>query len=67
MKQFSSLSKREREILGLMTLDKSTAEIAETLFISLHTVETHKKNIKKKLGTGSYYELNQYGRAFDLV
>ncbi len=67
MKQFSSLSKREREILGLMTLDKSTAEIAETLFISLHTVETHKKNIKKKLGTGSYYELNQYGRAFDLI
>ena len=66
-KRFSSLSKREREILGMVALDKSTAEIAETLFISLHTVETHKKNIKKKLGTNSYYDLNQYARAFDLI
>jgi RNA polymerase sigma factor (sigma-70 family) len=65
--QFSKLSKREREILGLMALDKSTAEIAQSLFISQHTVETHKKNIKKKLGTGSFYELNQYARAFDLI
>lgn len=65
--QFTKLSKRERDILKLMALGKSAAETAEALFISLHTVETHRKNIRKKLGTSSFFELTQYARAFDLI
>ncbi|HEX8377260.1 MAG TPA: helix-turn-helix transcriptional regulator [Pedobacter sp.] len=64
---FSKISKREREILQLLALGKSSSETAESLFISLHTVETHRKNIKAKLMTSSFYELCSYARAFDLI
>ena len=64
---FTKLSTREREILGLMALGKSSSETAEKLFISPSTVETHRKNIKQKLNTHSYYEICQYARAFDLI
>ena len=63
---FSSLSAREREILKFMALGKSSADTAEALFISIGTVDTHRKNIKKKLKTQSYYQLCMYARAFDL-
>ena len=65
--EFSKLGKREREVLKHMALGKSSAETADELFISLNTVETHRKNIKKKLTTNSFYELCQYARAFDLI
>ena len=65
--KFSLLSEREREILGLLALGKSASETSKILFIAQSTVETHRKNIKQKLGTSSYYELCEYGRAFDLV
>jgi DNA-binding CsgD family transcriptional regulator len=65
--KFSRLSKREQEILKLMSLGKSSQQTADQLFISLHTVETHRKNIKHKLDTTSYFELSQYARAFDLI
>ncbi|NRF38147.1 helix-turn-helix transcriptional regulator [Pedobacter foliorum] len=64
---FAKLTKREREILGLMALGKTSAETATELFISTSTVETHRKNIKLKLDTNSYYEICQYARAFDLI
>lgn len=64
---FSTLSKREREILALMALGKSSVDTAAELFISQFTVKTHIKNIKKKLDTNSYYDLCQYARAFDLI
>ncbi|MNL09486.1 Oxygen regulatory protein NreC [compost metagenome] len=64
---FAKLSAREREILALMALGKTSLETAEQLFIAQTTVETHRKNIKQKLNTNSYYEICQYARAFDLV
>jgi DNA-binding CsgD family transcriptional regulator len=64
---YSELSKRELDVLRLMALGKSIPETAEALFISSHTVETHRKNIRQKLGTHSYYELGLYARAFDLI
>ena len=42
------LTKREVEILKLITEEYTTNQIADTLFISLHTVESHRKNIMKK-------------------
>jgi DNA-binding CsgD family transcriptional regulator len=64
---YAALSPREREVLKLMALGKSSPETATELFISTGTVETHRKNIRQKLNTTSYYELGQYARAFDLI
>jgi DNA-binding CsgD family transcriptional regulator len=50
-----------------MALGKTSAETATQLFISTSTVETHRKNIKQKLDTNSYYEVCKYARAFDLI
>lgn len=43
------VSKREREIISCIGKGFTTDEIAEKLFISKHTVETHRKNIFNKL------------------
>lgn len=47
------LSKREQEILGLICEELTSREIADRLFISPRTVETHRKNILKKTGAQS--------------
>ena len=65
--KYASLSQRERDVLKLLALGKSSVETSDELFIALNTVETHRKNIRKKLETNSYYELCQYARAFDLI
>ena len=44
-----NLTKREVEILGLISQAKSSSEIAENLFISPQTVGAHRKNIMRKL------------------
>jgi DNA-binding CsgD family transcriptional regulator len=64
---FLCLTSREKEILKLLALSLSAAEIAEKLVISSHTVETHRKNLRKKLGITSTYELNKFASAFDLI
>jgi len=43
------LTRREKEILALIVQEFTTQEIAEKLFISLNTVETHRKNLLQKL------------------
>lgn len=43
------LTQREKEIIKLIAEEHSTSEIAEKLFISVHTVSTHRKNILSKL------------------
>ena len=49
----SGLSRREVDVLRLLADGKSNQEIAETLFISPHTVATHVQNIFNKLGLDS--------------
>ena len=51
----NALSKREKEILGLVGENYTSREIAERLFISLHTVNTHRRNLVRKTSakTGS--------------
>lgn len=43
------LTKREKEILCLVCNGMNTKEISEELFISLHTAETHRRNLLNKL------------------
>jgi len=47
---FPKLSKREKEIIDLICKEYSTQEIAEKLFISFHTVESHRANLMQKAG-----------------
>ena len=47
---FPKLTKREVEVLKQICLEKSTAEIAEMLFLSPNTVETHRANLLLKIG-----------------
>ncbi len=65
--RFARLGKRECEVLKLIVMGKSAAEIAEALYISVLTVDTHRKNIKQKLETNSSFELTQYARVFNLI
>ncbi|QSE98135.1 response regulator transcription factor [Fulvivirga lutea] len=50
-------SHRERDILRLLSLGHSTSEIAKKLFISEHTVHTHRKNILAKTDCQNITEL----------
>lgn len=56
----SQLSYREIEIIQLTAKGLSAKEIANQLFLSLHTVYTHKKNIMKKLRVNSSSEIILY-------
>lgn len=64
---FADLTQREKEIITLLTNGRSSAEIADQLFISLHTVSTHRKNIIRKTACKSFAELLRFAIAFDLV
>ncbi|MEZ5025770.1 MAG: response regulator transcription factor [Chitinophagales bacterium] len=44
------LTRREKEILQLIVDEKTTQEIADTLFLSVSTIETHRMNLISKLG-----------------
>lgn len=61
------LTPRELEILKLISIGKSTKEISRFLFISERTVETHRKNINRKTGSGSAAELINWARKNDLI
>ncbi|HYC86065.1 MAG TPA: response regulator transcription factor [Chryseosolibacter sp.] len=54
------LTKRENEILELIASGKTNQEVADSLFISTKTVETHKANILEKLGLRNTAELVKY-------
>ena len=54
------LSKREKEILALIGQGKTSQEIADMLFIGKTTVDTHRKNILKKLSLHGKSELLRY-------
>jgi len=61
------LTDREREILKLIAKEYSNKQIAEELFISERTVETHRKNIFRKTGTGSLVGLIKFAYANNLI
>lgn len=61
------LTSRELEIIGLIEKEFSNKQIAETLFISERTVETHRKNIFRKTNTNSVIGLVKYAYEHRLV
>ena len=54
---FSCLSKREKEVLGMVIKGYSSVQIAEKLFISKATVDSHRKNILEKTGAAKLSDL----------
>ncbi|MBR9846905.1 MAG: response regulator transcription factor [Algicola sp.] len=54
------LTKRQIEILELIALGKTSREIADELFIGVHTVDTHRKNMARILGLQGKGELMRY-------
>jgi len=61
----SGFSDREMEILKLIESGLGSKEIAEKLFLSVHTVNTHRRNILEKFGKAQIsdliYELKEKG------
>lgn len=55
--EYFELSEREKEVVRLIAAGNSSSEIAENLIISIHTVNSHRKNILKKLKLKSPTEL----------
>lgn len=61
------LSRREQEILRLISRGLSSQRIGKTLFISKHTVETHRKNMLRKLDFNTSTELVKFAVQHGLV
>ena len=61
------LSERELDILRLIALGHTNAEVAEQLFLSVRTVETHRSHIQQKTGRSSRAELVRYALDHGLV
>jgi DNA-binding CsgD family transcriptional regulator len=65
--QNDEISDREKEVLQLVALGLTNKEIAEKLFISSHTVITHRKNITSKLGIKTIAGLTVYAVIHKLI
>lgn len=63
----ANLTPREIEILLLIARGFSNKKIAELHFISEYTVETHRKNINKKLGANNTASLLMMARKKGLI
>ncbi len=61
------LSEREVEVLRIIALGHTNAEIAEQLYLSVRTVETHRAHIQQKLRLGSRSELVRYALEHGLI
>jgi two-component system response regulator NreC len=61
------LSDREREVLRLLALGHTNQEIAQQLYISVRTAETHRAHIMQKLRLSSRAELVRYAIAQGLL
>jgi len=65
--RFNLLSEREREVLSLICRDFKNEDIARHLYLSVHTIRTHRNNIWRTLGISSVVEAVRWAQAFDLV
>jgi two-component system, NarL family, response regulator NreC len=61
------LTEREVEVLRLIALGHTNQEIAEQLYLSVRTVESHRAHIQQKLGLSTRAELVRYALDHDLI
>lgn len=67
LRRFTRLSRREREVLALISKGASLSEIASTLFVSHHTVRTHVQNVLEKLEVHSRVEAASLVAEYELL
>jgi DNA-binding NarL/FixJ family response regulator len=63
----TSLSQREIEVVEYIAQGLTAAEVADKMCLSVHTINTHRKNIFKKLGVNSTTELVRYALKTALI
>uniref|UniRef100_A0AB33JI23 Response regulator transcription factor n=5 Tax=unclassified Prevotella TaxID=2638335 RepID=A0AB33JI23_9BACT len=63
----ANLTKTETEVLKDIALGMTTKEIAEKRFSSFHTVNTHRKNIFRKLNVNNVHEATKYALRAGLI
>jgi two-component system, NarL family, response regulator NreC len=63
----AELTDRELDVLRLIALGHTNNEIAQQLFLSVRTVETHRAHIQRKLGVSTRAELVRYALDNDLI
>ncbi len=61
------LSNREVEVLKMIVDEQSSIEISDQLNISIRTVETHRKNIAKKIGSSSLVAFTKYAIQHQII
>ena len=64
--ELDSLTPRELEVLRLLARGYTYREIAETLVISIKTVETHASNILRKTQQSNRHQLTRWAASHDL-
>ncbi|MBP6230904.1 MAG: response regulator transcription factor [Paludibacteraceae bacterium] len=65
--QYSPLTETEKTILKEIALGNTTKDIAAKKFISFHTVNTHRKNIFRKLGVNNVHEATKYAMRAGII
>lgn len=65
--QFQSLTKQEKKVLKLLGNGHSNKEVGDLLFISPHTVHTHRRNIYAKLNVKNISDLVRFSLILDLI
>ena len=63
----SSISHRELQVLELIAFENTTKEIAQLLYISKHTADSHRKNLMVKLGVKNTAGLVRRGFELQLL
>ena len=64
---FPKISRREKQVLQLIVQERTTGEIADELFISFGTVETHRRNLLVKLNARNTAGLVRVALEYDLL
>ncbi|MGN7786881.1 response regulator [Niabella sp. 22666] len=67
IKNIPVLSSREKEVLQLIADGKTNPQIAEQLFLSMHTVDSHRKNLLTKFGVNNTAALIKLAARHSLV
>jgi DNA-binding NarL/FixJ family response regulator len=65
--ELAQLSNREIDVLKLIAQEYSTNEIAEKLFVSVNTIESHRKSLIKKLDAKNVVGLIKFAMRYKLV
>lgn len=60
--KYSSLTRREKDVLKLAVSGRTNRDIAEALFLSIRTVEKYRQGMMRKLDLGSREDLEKYAR-----